>query len=145
MRKIFSSLVTLAFIGFAIYSRIPSYTEFTSGEMDAGPNEYSYFEITSESQSPIKVVMNSQSTVPYDAYLLTEAEMQKVNAWMESDEEAQPNINFMAKWEQVTSISQEDIIMPKGTFYLFIDNTSFGSDVISEEPVIVDYTLYEKI
>ncbi len=145
IKKIGSGIVTLAIIGFAIYSRIPTYHQFDEGFFELGPDEYNYYEIESESDSPVKIELaESSGEKTFDAYLLTSDEYQILDAWMETDDIEQPNVNYIQQWESVSEVNHADIPMGTGVFYLVVDNSILGKDYEEDKELLVSYNLYEK-
>jgi hypothetical protein len=144
MRKVLSSVFTVIVIGYVIYSWIPKYHEFTKGTEEIAPGEVSYIEIDSTSSSAIKVVLSEKKGRAYDAYLVSDLEMTKLMQWLQTGDPNQPNVSFFAKWENKGSMEDKDIIMPKGKYFLLIDNTLLGGDYGVESNITVDYALFEK-
>jgi hypothetical protein len=70
--------------------------------------------------------------------------MTKLMQWLQTDDPNQPNVSFFAKWENKGSVEEKGIIMPKGKYYLLIDNTLLGGDYGVESNITVDYALFEK-
>lgn len=75
---------------------------------------------------------------------MNQTEYQKLEAWMQSDSLEQPQINYMSSWENVSKIDQSDIMIDKGMFYLFIDNTLLGTPEVEGQTLSVNFTLSEK-
>ncbi|MDB4679669.1 MAG: hypothetical protein P8M30_16150 [Planctomycetaceae bacterium] len=131
-------------IGYGVYSSGESYHEFDSGVFDVEASGYSGYEIESEFSSPIHIELSESSGAKFDAYLMNQTEYQKLEAWMQSDSLEQPQINYMSSWENVSKIDQSDIMIDKGMFYLFIDNTLLGTPEVEGQTLSVNFTLSEK-